>query len=198
MTRIDYFYFPLSPFTYLAGTGLEEVAGKHGAEIRYRPFNLMQVFAEIGTPPLPERHESRKRYRLQDLARISARAGLPINLQPAHFPTNPVPACSAVIMAQKAGGGDLGGLAHGLLRACWAEEKDIAEDAVVADCLEAAGFDRGLVNKGMLEAVEEYERNTRDALDAGVFGAPTYIVGDQIFWGQDRLPYLDAFLGAAG
>ena len=194
MARIDYYYFPLSPFTYLAGTGLEAVAAKHGAEIVYKPFNLMQVFKETGTPPLPERHESRKAYRLQEIARIARMNGMEVNAWPAHFPTNPVPACSALIMAQKAGGGDLGALAHGLLRACWAEEKDIAEDSVVADCLEAAGFDRGLVNAGMLASVETYERNTQDALNAGVFGAPTYIVGDQIFWGQDRLPHLDAYL----
>ena len=125
---------------------------------------------------------------------IARMNGMEVNAQPMFFPTNPVPACSAVIMAQKTGGGDLAALAHGLLRACWAEEKDIAQDDVVADCLDAAGFDRGLVNAGMLEAVEEYERNTQDAINALVFGAPTYVVDGELFWGQDRLIYLDAHL----
>ena len=196
MTQIDYYMFPLSPFCYLAGMGLEEVAAKHGAQIVYKPFNLLEVFAETGTLPPGQRHESRKNYRLQDLTRVAARQGLPINLQPAHWPTNPVPSASAIITAQKTGGGDLGTLCHCILRACWAEDKDIAEDDVICACLEEAGFEAKLATEGMLTAVETYERNTKDALEALVFGAPTYVVGDQIFWGQDRLSYLDDYLAS--
>jgi 2-hydroxychromene-2-carboxylate isomerase len=198
VAEIDYFYFPNSPYCYLAGLGLEQVAARHGASIAYKPVELMRIFAETGTPQLKDRHESRKRYRLQDLARTARAVGLPINLQPPYFPANPVPASAAVIAAQNAGGGDLAGLAHRILRALWAEDRDIGDDAVVRDCLTAAGFAPDLADKGMLSAVETLQRNTDEALRRGVFGAPTYAVGEELFWGQDRLPILDAHLAEIG
>jgi len=194
MAQIDYYMIPISPFTYLAGTQLEEVAAKHGAKITYKPFALLKLFEAQGTPMVPDRHPSRIAYRAQEIPRIAKMHGMEVNLKPAHWPTNPVPSCSAIIAAQAAGGGDLAGLVHGFCKACWAEERDIAEDAVVTDLLAAHGFDPALALSGMLEGAETYERNTQDAAKAGVFGAPTYIVGDQIFWGQDRISYLDAHL----
>jgi 2-hydroxychromene-2-carboxylate isomerase len=109
-----------------------------------------------------------------------------------------VPACVAVITAQAAGGGDVGALLYGFLRAVWAEERDIAEEDVIRDCLEAAGFDPGLADKGMLTGVETLQRNTDEALARMVFGAPSYVVGEQVFWGQDRLAHLDAHLAEIG
>jgi 2-hydroxychromene-2-carboxylate isomerase len=194
VAHIDYFMFPLSPFTYLAGGRLEDIAAKHGATITYKPMQLMKVFEETGTPPLPARHESRKAYRMQELTRIAKRNNMPINRTPAFFPTNPAPACFAIIAAQTAGGGDLGGLVQGLLRACFAEEKDIADEDVVREQLSANGFDPDLVNSGMLSGAETLQRNTEEALKRNVFGSPSYLVGDQVFWGQDRLSYLDDYL----
>lgn len=196
MAGIDYYLFPLSPFSYLAGAELEEIASRHGATIGYKPVQLMRIFAETGTPQLEGRHPSRLKYRLADLTRVARARGLPINPAPRHFPTNPVPASAAIISAQAAGTGDVGALVRGFLSAVWAEERDIADDAVVREVLAAAGFDPGLADKGMLSAVEALERNTDEALRRGVFGAPSYVLGDEIFWGQDRLPLLDAALAA--
>jgi 2-hydroxychromene-2-carboxylate isomerase len=197
MVQIDYYLFPLSPFSYLAGLRLEEVAARRGATIVYKPFDLFRVFEKVGTPKPGDRHPNKQRYRLQDIARVARMNGMPVNLRPAHWPTNPVPAAAAIIAASGAGGGDVGRLVHALLRAVWAEDRDIAEDAVIADCLTQAGFDGGLGTKGMLAGVETFQRNTEAALAAGVFGAPTYVVGEEVFWGQDRLPHLDAHLAAA-
>lgn len=194
MTRIAYYFSPLSPFTYLAGMRLEQIAKKHDATIEYLPFNLMEVFKHTGTAPLPERHESKRAYRLAELKRIAEAQDMPIHVQPRHWPTNPVPACTAIISAQMAGGGDVGLLAHSLMRACWAEEQDIAEDHVVRHCLKEAGFVEGLADRDMLSAVEIYQKNTQDALNGGVFGSPSYVVHGQVFWGQDRLDYLDRHL----
>lgn len=198
LATIDYYCFPLSVFSYFAGMRLEEIAARHGAEITYKPVELPRIFAETGTPPVKDRHESRRRYRLQDIARLAGTTGLPVNPQPRHWPTNAVPACVAVITAQNAGGGDVGALLHGLLRAVWAEERDIAEDAVIRDCLAAAGFDPGLADRGMLTGVETLQRNTDEALARLVFGAPSYVVGEEVFWGQDRLAHLDAHLAGLG
>jgi 2-hydroxychromene-2-carboxylate isomerase len=118
-----------------------------------------------------------------------------INLKPAHWPTNPAPSSYAIIAAQKAGGGDLGALVRGVLGSVWAEERDVAEDAVVADALEAAGFDRNLVNAGLLGSAEEYAANLEEAVSRDVFGVPFFLVGDEPFWGQDRIADLDHYLG---
>lgn len=187
---IEYYFSVLSPFTYLAGTRLETIAARHGASIQYRPCDIAKILAETGGLPVPQRHPSRLAYRAQELQRIAKRNKMPITLQPAHWPTNPVPASAALISAQEAGH-SIGLVAHALLRAVWAEEKDIAEETVLEAAFAAHGvsFDTGAVfNEAVLST---YERNTRQAVDAGVFGAPFYIVGEQRFWGQDRLGDLD-------
>jgi 2-hydroxychromene-2-carboxylate isomerase len=198
MAGIDYYLFPLSPFTYLAGLRLEEIAARHGAAISYKPVQLMRIFAEVGTPQIKDRHEAKRRYRLQDIARVARLNGLPVNVQPAYFPTNPVPASAAIIAALEEGGGDVAALVHGFLRATWAEDRDIADDEVVQEVLAGAGFDPAVAGRGLLAAVETLERNTDEAIRRGVFGTPSYVVGDEVFWGHDRLPHLDAHLAALG
>ena len=195
MAHIDYYFSTLSPSAYLAGTRLEEIAAKHGAGIRYRPLDLMALFARTGGLPLSERHPARQHYRAQDLARQAKSLNMPITMKPAHFPTNPAPSSYAIIAAQEAGGGDLGALVQSVLRALWLEERDIADDAVIRDCLSAAGFDRTLTDSGLLSGAETYAANLESAMAANVFGAPFYVVDTgQNFWGQDRLDDLDMHL----
>ena len=195
MARIDYFFATLSPYCYLAGNRLEAIAEKHGAEIVYKPFDIVAAFPRTGGLPPAERHPSRNEYRAQDLPRQARKLNLPFNLKPAHWPTNGAPAAYAVIAAQNAGGGDLGKLTHAITRAVWAEEQDIGHDDVVRACLEEAGFNPDLANSGLLQGAETYTANLEEAVAQGVFGAPFYIVGDQKFWGQDRLEDLDLHLG---
>jgi len=108
---------------------------------------------------------------------------------------NPAPSSYAVIAAQAAGGGDVGGLVQSFLRAVWAEDRDIADDAVIRDCLTKAGFDAGLADSGLLSGAETYAANLEEAVTRGVFGAPFYITDtDQRFWGHDRLDQLDVSL----
>ncbi|MBM2577335.1 2-hydroxychromene-2-carboxylate isomerase [Jannaschia sp. Os4] len=194
MPRIDYYFATVSPYTYLAGTRLEEVAAKHGAEIAYKPLDVIALFGRTGGTPPGQRHENHQVWRLQEMRRQAKKLGMPINLKPAHWPTNPAPSSYAVIAAIHDGSGDVGALVHGLCRACWAEECDIAQDDVIRDCLSAAGFDPALSDKGMLAGAEEYARNLEEAVAAGAFGAPFYVVGDERFWGQDRIADLDLHL----
>ncbi|WP_371039100.1 MULTISPECIES: 2-hydroxychromene-2-carboxylate isomerase [unclassified Rhodosalinus] len=194
MPRIDYFFSTISPFAYLAGDRLERIAGAHGADIVYKPVDIVALFARTGGVAPAERHPARQAYRMQELRRQAAKRGMPINLRPAHFPTNPAPSSYAVIAAQADRGGDVGALVRNLLTACWAEERDIAEDEVIRDCLSRAGFDPALADKGLLAGAETYGANLEEAVAAEVFGAPFYIVGDERFWGQDRLEDLDLHL----
>ena len=196
MAHIDYYFATLSPYCYLAGKRLEDVAVRHGATIAYKPFDIVAAFPRTGGTMPQDRHPSRMAYRAQELVRQARKHGLPFNLKPAFWPTNGAPAAYAFIAAQNAGGGDLGTLAHAIMRSVWAEEKNIAEDAVVRDCLAEAGFDPGLADSGLLVGAETYARNLEEAVERGVFGAPFYIVGEEKFWGQDRIEDLDAHLAS--
>lgn len=195
MAHIDYYFATLSPYTYLAGNRFEEVVAKHGASVTYKPLDIMALFSRTGGTPPKDRHPNRVEYRAQELPRQAKKLGMPLNLKPAHWPTNAAPSSYAIIAAQAAGGGDLGSLVQKVLRAVWAEEKDIAEDSVVKACLEAAGFDPALSDSGLLAGAETYARNLEEAIDKGAFGAPFYIVDDgQRFWGQDKIEELDMHL----
>lgn len=195
MARIDFYLSVISPFTYFCGTRAAQIAEAHGAELVYKPLDIIGLFGRTGGVPPGQRHPNRQAYRLQELARSAQKTGLPYTETPAHFPTNQAPASYAVIAAQNAGGGDMAGLVHSLLRACWAEEKDIAEDAVIKACLSQAGFDPSLADSGLLAGAETYAANLEAAVEAGVFGAPFFVVDSgQMFWGHDRLDDLDAHL----
>ncbi|SFT98429.1 2-hydroxychromene-2-carboxylate isomerase [Sedimentitalea nanhaiensis] len=195
MADIDYFFATLSPYAYLAGDRLERIAEKHGAKIAYKPLDLIALFGRTGGVPPRDRHPARQEYRAIELLRQSAKLKMPFNLKPAHWPTNMAPSSYAIIAAQLAGGGDVGALVQSFLRACWAEEKDIAQDDVIRACLQAAGFNPALADSGLLQGAETYAANLEEAAERGVFGAPFYITSDGgRFWGQDRLEDLDAHL----
>ncbi|MEO0664345.1 MAG: 2-hydroxychromene-2-carboxylate isomerase [Pseudomonadota bacterium] len=197
MAHIDYYFSTISPYTYLAGTRMEAVAEKHGATITYKPLDIIALFSRTGGTAPKDRHPARQQMRAQELVRQAKKLDMPFNLKPAHWPTNPAPSSYAFIAAIKAGG-DLGGLVASFTRACWAEEKDIAEDDVIRACLERAGFDPALADSGLLAGAETYTSNLEDAVNAGAFGAPFYITDDDArFWGQDRIEDLDLHLSGA-
>ena len=194
MAQIEYFLTPMSPWVYLAGDRLESIAARQGATVRYVPLDAPALFPRTGGQVLAERHESRKAYRLQELARWSKRLGMKLDLQPFFFPVNPAPASYAIISAQAAGGGDLAGLVRAFPRAVWAEGRNIADDEVVKAILAENGFDPAVADRGMFTAADTYVRNLEEAVSRGVFGVPFYIVGEEKFWGQDRLELLEEFL----
>ncbi|MFV2033510.1 MAG: 2-hydroxychromene-2-carboxylate isomerase [Halocynthiibacter sp.] len=199
MAHIDYYFATISPYTYLAGTRLEQIAAQHGAGVTYKPLDLLALFARTGGIPPKERHPSRQAYRAQDLQRQATKCGLTFNLNPAFWPTNPAPSSYAIIAAQSAGGGDLGKLVHSVTAACWADEKDIAQDDIIQECLKAAGFDPKLAHSGLLAGAETYAANLEEAVRAGAFGAPFYVTDTgERFWGQDRLNDVDRYLSTAG
>ncbi|WP_339762751.1 2-hydroxychromene-2-carboxylate isomerase [uncultured Sulfitobacter sp.] len=195
MPHIDYFFATLSPYAYLAGNRLEEIASKHNATITYKPFDLITAFGRTGGQPPKDRHPSRQEYRAIELPRQAKKLGMPFKLKPAFWPTNGAPSSYAIIAAQNEGGGDVGKLCQLIMHAVWAEDRDIAQDDVVRDCLTKAGFDPAVADKGLLQGADTYARNLEEAVEKGVFGAPFYILDDgQKFWGQDRLEDLEMCL----
>ncbi len=198
MSVIDCYFSPASPYAYLAGDRLERIAAAHGARIAYKPVDIFTVFEVTGGIPVHRRHLSRQEYRFQDLARRARKAGLDIHLQPKYWPGDPMlPSCAliaaaAAVDAGKAKG-DVGKAARALMRALWAEQKDIADTGVIAAALAEAGFDADVLADGAA-AGATYVANTEEAVRRGVFGSPFYIVDEQRFWGQDRLDDLEDLL----
>ena len=195
--NVEYFFTPVSPFTYLGHDRFVAIAGRHGVSIDVKPVDLGPVFAVSGGLPLKQRAPQRQAYRLIELARWSKHLGLPLNLQPRHFPV-PAAIASKWILAALSEQGAAGALTltGALLRAVWAEERNIAE----SDTLAAIASEQGLDPRSLAEAAasagigERYDALTQEAIDRQVFGAPTYIYGDEPFWGQDRLDFLDRAL----
>jgi len=197
MSQVDYYLALQSPFVYLAGTRPAEIAARHGATLVYKPLDVLQLFPRTGGKPRAERHPARNDYAAQDRARQARKLGLPFDAQPMFAAANPAPAAYAVIAAQAAGGGDLAGLVAALGRAMWAEGRDISDDEVIRAALVAHGFAANTADRGMLMAADTYAANLEEAVSRGVFGVPFFVVGDQKFWGQDRLEDLDLHLSGA-
>ena len=187
---IDYYLSVLSPFTYLAGRRLEDIASRHGCRIDYKPVDIVRVFTETGGVPLPKRAPERRAYRLLDMARVAKREGMSINLEPRHFPTDAAPASHLVIAALEAGQ-DVSDLTSGFLRAVWAEERDIADPTTIRAIAGENGIGYSELEDAARAAGETYAANTSEAIARGVFGMPSYVYGNEVFWGQDRLDYLD-------
>lgn len=195
MAQIDYYLSTISPWCYLAGNRLEEMAAKHGASIRYLPLDPFQLFDRTGGKRPAERHPNRVAYAMQERARWSALLNMPL-VNPTLPMLNMAPSSYAIIAAQEAGAGDIGALVQAFLRARWADDRDISDDEVIRDVLASQGFDPAIADRGLLQGAEIYARNLDAAAEAGVFGVPFYIVRDsgQKFWGQDRLEFLDRHL----
>lgn len=198
MAHIDYYLSTQSPWCYLAGDRLEQLAARHGASVTYKPLDAWQLFDRTGGVRPADRHPNRLQYRDQELARWAEWLDLPLTPKPAFFPVNTAPSSYAIIAAQEAGGGDLGGLVQRFLRAVWADGENIAEDAVIRAKLSASDFDPDLADKGLFLGAETYGRNLEQAAEAGAFGVPFYVVREsgQRFWGQDRLDFLDRHLAS--
>ena len=191
---VDYYFTLNSPWTYLGSARLERMAAAQGAEIRVKPAKMAVIFPQTGGLPLPKRAPARQAYRLVELARWRDHLGMPLNLEPAFFPADETLGVGLVIAAGEAGGDALK-LAHAILRAVWAEERNMADEATLAAILEEWGFDAGLMERARApEVAAKHDTFTEEALAAGVFGAPSYVLEGELFWGQDRLDFLERAL----
>lgn len=196
MRTIEYYFSLLSPFSYLAGDRLERIAKGNGAGIAYHPVDIVTIGNETGWTPPAKRHPARAAYRLQDLARLAAREDLPINLRPAHWPTNAGPASGTVAAAVLAGE-DVAPLVRGFLGSVWAQERDIADTDTIATVLAENRIAPSALAPYLDEGDERFRTDTREAPGRGVFGVPFYIVDDERFWGQDRLDELKHYLATS-
>ncbi len=194
--HIDYFMIASSPWTYFGHERLAQLAARYQASVRIKPMDLGKIFPLSGGLPLPKRAPQRQAYRLVELARFRDHLGLPLNIHPAFFPVSADAAASLIIAAEQTSGSDAAmQLAGALLRAVWAEERNIGDADTLAALVQACGLPASIVTDATSDAVQAtYQAHTQEAIELGVFGAPTYVINGEMFWGQDRLDFVEQAL----
>ena len=191
--HIDYYVSLNSPWTHLGAARIEAMAMASNASMRIYPVDFGAIFAASGGLPLPKRSPQRQAYRLQELPRWRDHLGIPIQIQPQYFPASEALSAGCVIAVRETMGEPPAiKLAHRILKALWQEEKNPADAATLASLITDTGLDPDHVMRLGAEPqwAERREADTQAALDKGVFGAPSYVIGQEIFWGQDRLEFV--------
>ena len=199
-TTVDYYFTPQSPWTYLGHERFAQIARAFGASVRVLPIDLGgKVFPISGGLPLGQRAPQRQAYRLLELQRYSDQLHAPFNLHPRYFPVADDDAARLIIAVDLHDGADaamqIGGA---IFSAVWVRERNLADAQVLAELLAECGLSAQRLAQSREPAVQQrYEANTQQAIDAGVFGAPSYVLGGELFWGQDRLDFVERKLQAA-
>ncbi len=195
---VDYYFTPQSPWTYLGHDRFARLAAAASATVTLLPADYGKVFPVSGGLPLGQRAPQRQVYRLVDLARHSARLKLPLNLKPTFFPVAGDAAARLIIAVDRDEGTAAAmTLCSAVFAAVWAQERNIADEHVLQELLAETGLAAGLLGRSKAPQVQQqYEANTGKAIESGVFGAPTYVVDGEMFWGQDRLDFVELALQA--
>jgi 2-hydroxychromene-2-carboxylate isomerase len=189
--RITVYYVLQSPWTYLGWARLRQIVAQTGAAAHYRPIQSGRMFEASGTLPLARRPKQRQAYRLMELRRWRDHLGIPLNLHPRYFPVDEALAARMAI-AHGQRGGDIAALSQAMMAAVWTEERDLADRGTLLEIARAQGAD----GPALLDAAQgaaaqgEYDANTDAAIEQGAFGVPTFVIGDELFWGQDRLDFV--------
>lgn len=197
--NIDYYFAPQSPWTYLGHQRFADMARAAGASVNLLPVDLGKVFPVSGGLPLPKRAPQRQAYRLVELKRFSEWLQLPLKLQPKHFPVPGDNASRLIIAADQQHGTDAAmRLAGTVMGAVWADELNIDDAATLIELLRRCALPATLWEAAQNPEVQaRYETCTQQAIDAGIFGAPSYVIDGEVFWGQDRLDFVERRLDSA-
>jgi 2-hydroxychromene-2-carboxylate isomerase len=194
---IDYYLSLNSPWTFMGSALFAEVARRNGATVNVKPAKFGPIFEKTGGLPLPKRSPERRAYRLMELKRWREVRNIPLILQPKNSPSDDA-AATRLVIAAKLQGKDAHRLATEFGRAIWELDEPLGEPAVMAAAAKRAGLDAAALRAGGpsdAELDQLYEQYTQEALAAGVFGAPSYVLpSGEFFWGQDRLEMLERAL----
>ena len=197
---VDYYMTPVSPFTYMGHERFRQICRQHGAQVNLRVMDLGKVFPASGGLALKDRPPQRRAYRMMELKRWREFLAIPLNLEPKFFPV-PAEAAATLILAVLARHGVDSALdiAGDCLRAIWAEDRDISAPTTLQEIVAARGLDADalLAHATSAEVAARYVMHSQEAIARGVFGSPTYVLRDELFWGQDRLDFLDRALARA-
>ena len=194
---IDYYMTLTSPWTYLGSALFAEIAERNGATVNIKPCKFGPIFEQTGGLPLPKRSPQRRAYRMMELKRWREVRDIPIILEPQHSRCDDT-AATRLVIAARLQGRNAHRLSLELGRAIWERDETLAEPATIASAAERAGLDAAALRAaGPSDAELDllHEKFTQEALAAGVFGAPSFVLpSGEIFWGQDRLDMLERAL----
>lgn len=195
---VDYYFAPQSPWTYLGHARFVEIAKSAGATVRVMPMDLGQVFPISGGLPLAKRAPQRQAYRLVELARFSQALQLPLNLHPKFFPVVGDPSARLIIAVDMHHGTEAAlAITGAVLTAVWQEERDIADAATLTQLLTEHKLDVACLTLAQTPEVQaRYDSYTQRAIETQVFGAPSFVIDGELFWGQDRLDFVAQKLSA--
>ena len=190
-----HYHFSLSPWAYLGFPRLEAMAHRHGVEIIQKPVKMAETLRQTNGRLLKDRGTARIAYRNLELKRWKKFLSSPIKPEPAFFPCDDSLAARTVIAAREAGE-VVSPLVGALFTALWVEDRNIADRDTLAEILVAGGYqaDRTLKSAQSDEIGAVYEADTAEAVSLGVFGSPTYVYNEELFFGQDRLDFLERAL----
>ncbi|MEO6030596.1 MAG: 2-hydroxychromene-2-carboxylate isomerase [Burkholderiaceae bacterium] len=191
---VDYYFSPQSPWAYLGHQRFADMAKAAGARINVLPVDLGgKVFPVSGGLPLAKRAPQRQAYRLVELERFSKYHGLPLNPQPKYFSVAGEDAAKLIVAVDLNDGSDAAmAITAALLRAVWVEDRNVADETELAAMLEVLKLPARRIDDAHSQAAHErYEADSRRAIEAGVFGAPSYVIEGEVFWGQDRLDFVE-------
>ena len=196
MARPIEFHFDFSsPYSYIASEQIEQLAARYGRTVNYKPVLLGAVFKVAGSAPLTESYEPKARYCIHDFGRSARYVGVPYR-HPSKFPIGSVAAKRAVLWLQQHRPELATPFIHAVFRAFFVQDRDISDGSVVADIAREVGIDAKELADGIQqpEIKERLKTQVDQAIEAGIFGAPTIIVDGEVFWGNDRLPQIERWL----
>ena len=196
MKHIDYYLSLASPWSYLGHERLLNIAEKHQASISIYPIDLSIVLPATGGIPLPKRSQQRKDYRMQELTRWREFLEVPLTLQPKYFPVSDQIAAAMVLAIREKDANQAIQFAGCCLRAIWAEERDISDRSTLVSIAKENNVDGEALMEQEEMMLSSRLAESEAAIERGVYGAPTYIVEDEVFWGQDRLDFVDRKLAS--
>ena len=188
MASIEFWYEFGSTYSYPAALRIERLAEKVGVEVRWRPFLLGPIFQTLGWNDSPFNIFAAKgRYMWRDLERVCEAEGLPLRLPPVKFPQNGLKAARIALVGE--GEDWTPSFTRAVFAANYAEQKDISEDATLSTILGALGVDAeaALAAANTPKNKDALRRQTEEAASRGLFGAPSFTIGNELFWGNDRL-----------
>ncbi len=193
MQTIEYFIAPQSPYCYFGHARLIEIAKRQGAKIKMKPIDLGgKVFPVSGGLPVAQRPAQRLAYRSVELKRWADYLKVPFNIAPKYFPVSGDLAAKMTIAAPTEEGSC--NFAGAVLKAVWADELNIADEAVLVSLANQCGLDGVAMLAQAPNCQAQYDAYSQEAIDAKVFGAPWFVLNGEPFWGQDRLDFLDRAL----
>jgi 2-hydroxychromene-2-carboxylate isomerase len=196
MLTIEYYLAPQSPYCYFGHARVGEIAKRHGAQITLKPMDLGgKVFPVSGGLPVAQRPAQRLAYRLVELQRWASHLNMPFNVAPKFFPVNGELAAKMTIAAPSGAGAF--NFAGAVLKAVWADELNIADEAVLVSLANQCGLNGAEMLAQAPSKQAQYDLYSQQAIDAKVFGAPWFVFNSEPFWGQDRLEFLDRALALA-